>query len=214
MNKIVNNPNQITIIQKPGIVYLIQSLITYKKLYKYNYEIQDMVKSGQVQGVHRAKNHKTWSKNCGLWNYGKICKKLRWAQDKIKQTAPHVDLTNFSIPTWQTSEDVILICENLSFKNVYNSCNSKKIDSCNKKIGIFNTELCKSINGIGYLEFLIAKSYILKNIVNEVINQLEMKEKKVVLYDHSVIADIQGIKILSSVIDWSQYNRGDVNVDE
>jgi hypothetical protein len=213
-NKIIKNPNQMPVIQKLGIFYVFKSLIFNKKMYKYSREIQDIVKFGQVLGIHGGKNHKTWEKNGSLWNYEKIFTEIKWAQDKIKKVVPNVDLINFSSPAWQTSADVISACEKLGFKNVYDSRNGKNIETNNKKIRIINTELCEPFNGIGYLEFLITKGYEHQIIVNEIINQLKIKEGKVVLYDHPVIAGVQGIEILSSVIDWCQDNGVEVNVDE
>jgi hypothetical protein len=213
-SRIVKNPNQISISQKLGILYILKTLLFNKKMYKYRKEIKSIIKSGQILGIHGGKNHKTWEKYASTWNYEKIFAEIKWAQGKIKKVLPDIDLTNFSSPAWQSSENVILACERLGFKNIYDSRNGKMIDSNNKKIRIINTELCESINGIGYIEYLIAQGYEHKKIVDNIINQLRRNEGKVILYDHPCIAGDQGIKILSSVIDWCKNNGIGVNVDE
>jgi peptidoglycan/xylan/chitin deacetylase (PgdA/CDA1 family) len=212
--KIGNTDYQLSIYKKLGYKYILKTLVLNRKMYKYDKEITQIVESGQVLGLHGGKNHKTWEKYGSQWTYERVLKEIKWAKKKIEAIVPGIKLKYFSSPAWQTSPIIISVCENLGLFSIYDSRYGKLVESKNKNITIYNTDLCEKDEGVGYIESLMKKGLNDDQIFIAIVEQLKVNVGKITFYDHPLIAGVCGLKILERVIDWCKAHGIEIVVDD
>jgi hypothetical protein len=192
---------QLSAFKKLGIKDYIYAALINPPLIKYKKNIKEIILSGNEIGLHGGKNHDEWHRYAMNWDENKINLEIEYGLNGLKFIDSNYQASGFASPGWTTSDS---ICSSVAKKG-FNYLADIKTNKPYQDINLINglkhipTNIIGN-NGVAFFEFLTAKSFSMREKVDNFFEKLKSRQDLAIVYDHPYWAGLNEIKTLEFII--------------